>query len=799
MSQPQALPDLPLRIGPKTHHLSARRAWTCGSGERSAIQLAAGSPDPWFTLMFAAVWALRVHDGLTEVWLDGERVAGAKTVPLPGAIAAGHRITLRRGALSLNLHVGAIASEPPAHEGGSRTRPARSASPPGADDTRTRWEPPTGRETVIGRTGTGADIEVPGPNIAARHATVRRTPQGDLILHDHSSHLGTYVDGRKVLVATLHPGAHFTVGSHVFEVRPGGALELRRIAPPAALTCRGLTARYRSAHRPGLADVTFTLPLGQVMAVIGPSGAGKSTLCRALLGEIAASSGHVRLDGHALATGSRPGHLVSLVPQSDSLHAHLTVRQSLIMTARLRLAPDLTASQRAEHVSDLLRDLHLDHDGIPDTPIGRLSGGQRRRVSIALELLSEPALLILDEPTSGLDEGLDRTTMALLRRFAATRSCAVLVVTHSTANLELADIVLAIAAGRDGGKVGYIGPPGDLCPAFGTTHHAEVMDKLRDGMTISSHRPADQLPRDHGTSDSVDSRTVSSARRSRAGRRRGTIRTAALLTVREVQRLRARPRQLLQPLLLYPALTTVLAGWADAQGMADNGPVGNHGLPTALSVLTICTAFFAMALSFSSVVADREIIEREVRWGLPAGAAVAAKAVVAWTFALLQAAVTTACYALWKAPPSHPVLNVHQWTGNWTGIALALPLVALACASLGLLVSAASRQLERATFTLMGVLAGLVVLTGLLIPLGNASNPGVRVLSTASLLAPTRWGVAAIAADIGLNESDGRSSDGMWTHSGGHVAAACAALGLLALLYTAASAALLSAQIRRQG
>jgi ABC-type multidrug transport system ATPase subunit len=798
LTQPQALPDLAVRIGRQTHHLSARRAWTCGSGERSAIQLATGSPDPWFTLMFAAVWALRVHDGLTEVWLDGQQVAASRTVPLPGVNATGHRITLRRGSLSLDLDVGTAAPAPPVHDRGNQAGAVRPVSRPGSASTRTRWKPPTERETVIGRSGTGADIEVPGPNVAARHATVRRTAQGSLVLHDHSRHLGTYVDGRRILVATLQPGAHFTVGSHVFEVTSGGALALRRLAPPAALTCRGLTARYRGATGPGLANVAFSLPMGQVMAVIGPSGTGKSTLCRALLGEIAASDGVVRLDGYALAASqARPSHLMSLVPQSGSLHDHLTVRQSLLTTARLRLAHDLTARQRAAYVSDLLRDLHLDQSGIPDKPIGKLSGGQRRRVSIALELLSEPALLILDEPTSGLDEGLDRSTMALLRRFAATRGCAVLVVTHSTANLELADTVLAITAGPDGGTVGYLGPPDDLCPAFGTTNHAEVMDRLREGAVAASRQPTDHLPRDHGPSEPAHDSTASKARRSTAARRGGTVRSTALLTVREVQRLRARPRQLLQPLLLYPALTTVLAGWADAQGMADNGQVGNHGLPTALSVLTICTAFFAMALSFSSVVADREIIEREARWGVPASAAVTAKALVTWTLALLQAALATTFYALWKAPPTDPVLNVPQWAGKWTGLALALPLVALACVSLGLLVSAASRQLERATFTLMGVLAGLVVLTGLLIPLGALSNPGVRALSTASLVAPTRWGVAAIAADIGLN-ADGRSPDAMWTHDLGHVATACAALALLALLFTLASGALLSVQVRRR-
>lgn len=809
LSDGNASPELLVRIDGEERRLSAaHQPWRFGSASTSPLPVPPGAPELWFTLMFAAVWVLRLHDEQTEVWLDGTPMMGQRTVPLPHVESTPCRVILRREGVGVDIVLGNGA---PTSAGGrpktdTTPRPRTATSPvpaPHSDGSRTRWRLQADHDMTIGRTGTGADIELSGPNVAQHHAVVRRTARGNVVLRDTSGHLGTYVNGRRMLAATLGPGAGFTIGSHILEVGPEGELSTRSLTPPDALTCHGLNARYRGAKRPGLANVDFSLPLGHVMAVIGPSGAGKSTLCRALLGEIAEANGDVRLAGSRMvANGSRPSHLVSFVPQVESLHPDLTVRETLLLAARLRLARDLTPAYRAEHVDRVLRDLHLAQDGVTDKPTGGLSGGQRRRVSIGLELLSDPALLILDEPTSGLDEGLDRDMMTLLRRFASSRNCAVIVVTHSTANLELADTVLAVTGGPDGGQVGYLGRPDELCAAFGAAHHAEVMDRLREGHVTSRRVQANAHPartsgsgsgsgRDYDGSDGPRARPARNARHSGVGR------TTALLALRETKRLRARPYRLLQPLILYPFLTVLLTGWAAARGLGGTADT-NPSLPTALSVLTICTAFFAMALSFSSVVGDRELIEREIRWGVPARAAVASKALVAAVLTILQAGLTTVGYAWWKAPPRVPALDGPLWPHAWSGPALALALLALASTGLGILISATSRQLERVTFTLMGIVAGLVVLTGLLIPLGDTAEPGTGVLSAVSFAAPTRWGAAALGADVGLNQFRNRTPDAMWTHDASHVIGACAALGLLALAFVALAALMLTRQTRRR-
>ncbi|MFC8428071.1 ATP-binding cassette domain-containing protein [Streptomyces sp. NPDC057253] len=807
LSDENAPPELLVRIDGRERLLSAAgQPWRFGSAATSTLPVPPSAPELWFTLMFTAVWALRLHDEQTEVWLGDTPMSGRLTVPLPQDGSAPSRVFLRREGTCVDLFLGNGSGTAPDGQRqsvdvvlGPRNTAPRAVPGPRGNASATRWPLSVDRDTTIGRTGAGADIELSGPNVAGRHAVVRRTARGNVVLRDFSGHLGTYVNGRRMLVATLSPGTVFTIGSHIIEVGPEGELSTRLPTAPDALTCQGLSALYRGPEPRGLIDVDFSLPLGQVMAVIGPSGAGKSTLCRALLGEMADADGDLRLAGSRLAAhGGRPSHLVSFVPQTDSLHLDLTARETLLMAARLRLARDLTPVRRAEQVDRMLRDLRLEQDGIAHRPIRRLSGGQRRRVSIGLELLSEPALLILDEPTSGLDEGLDRDIMTLLRRFASSRGCAVVVVTHSTANLELADTVLAITGSPDGGRVGYFGPPDDLCAAFGVTRHADVMERLREGHVTLRRSPTDTgLARtpttgsDRGGSDGSRARPVRGARHSGVGR------TTALLALREIKRLQARPQRLLQPLILYPFLSVLLSGWAAVHGLGGTAET-NRSMPTVVSVLTICTAFFAMAVSFSSVVGDREIIERETRWGVPARAAVVSKALVAAVLVVLQAGLTVVGYAWWKAAPVAPALGASVWPHAWSGPALALPLLALASAGLGLLISATSRQLERVTFVLMGIVAGLVVLTGLLIPLGDASEPGTGVLSAVSLGAPTRWGVAALGADVDLNQFRSRPPDAMWNHDASHVAEACAALGLLAMVFVALAALILTRQTRQR-
>src|SRR6202023_2989200 len=153
---------------------------------------------------------------------------------------------------------------------------------------------------------------------------------------------------------------------------------------------------------------------------------------------------------------------IGMVPQDDVVHGQLTVNQALMYAAELRLPPDTTKADRAQVVAQVLEELEMTRHA--DTRVDKLSGGQRKRASVALELLTGPSLLILDEPTSGLDPALDLQVMTMLRQLAAAGRVG-LVFPHSLTYLDVCDQVLLMAPG---GKTAYLGPPGRIGDAMGT-------------------------------------------------------------------------------------------------------------------------------------------------------------------------------------------------------------------------------------------------------------------------------------------------------------------------------------------
>ena len=159
---------------------------------------------------------------------------------------------------------------------------------------------------------------------------------------------------------------------------------------------------------------------------------------------------------------------IGMVPQDDVVHGELTVRQALMYAAELRLPPDTNKADREQVVNEVLEELEMTKH--LDTRVDKLSGGQRKRASVALELLTGPSLLILDEPTSGLDPALDRQVMTMLRQLADAGRV-VLVVTHSLTYLDVCDQVLLLAPG---GKTAFCGPPSQIGAAMGTTNWADI-------------------------------------------------------------------------------------------------------------------------------------------------------------------------------------------------------------------------------------------------------------------------------------------------------------------------------------
>ncbi|GAC1372263.1 MAG: hypothetical protein NVSMB44_39930 [Ktedonobacteraceae bacterium] len=308
------------------------------------------------------------------------------------------------------------------------------------------------------------------PQVSAHHAMLLKVEGGYSIIDTNSTN-HVYVNNDLVTNQLLRTGDEIRIGPYRLtytgtELRPYDesnniridALHLKKMGNKDVIL---------------LNDISLVIPPRKFVAIVGGSGAGKSTLMDALNGLRPAHEGTVQYNGvdyyRNLASFSTQ---LGYVPQEDIVHRELTVERALYYAARLRLPSDFTGEQIQWRIDEVLEDVEMTERR--KLLVSKLSGGQRKRVSIALELLANPGVFFLDEPTSGLDPGLDRKMMSLLRKLA-DRGRTIVLVTHATNNINACDYVCFLA---QGGRLAYFGPPNEAKQFFEKTDFAEIYSAL---------------------------------------------------------------------------------------------------------------------------------------------------------------------------------------------------------------------------------------------------------------------------------------------------------------------------------
>lgn len=223
-----------------------------------------------------------------------------------------------------------------------------------------------------------------------------------------------------------------------------------------------------------LDDVSFDIKAGEFVAIVGVSGAGKTTLLNVLSGYNKVSSGHIYVNDEDI-TFNRDSFQdrISYVPQKEVLHNHLTLKKSLYYSASLRM-PGVSKKARLKKVEQVIKELEL--TGKENTFIKNLSGGERKRASIATELLTRPDILLLDEPTSGLDSNIEKKLMKTLKslRDAGTT---IVITAHTVSNLYMCDKIIFMS---EGGKICYIGDFKNSLKYFEVEEFVDIYEKLKD-------------------------------------------------------------------------------------------------------------------------------------------------------------------------------------------------------------------------------------------------------------------------------------------------------------------------------
>jgi ABC-type multidrug transport system ATPase subunit len=468
-----------------------------------------------------------------------------------------------------------------------------------------------------------------------------------------------------------------------------------------------------------LQELSLSVEPGELVAIAGGSGAGKSTLLEILAGLQHPSTGEVRHDG-----GTRTG----FVPQDDIIHLEMPLRRTLRYAARLRLPAGTPAAEANRVVEETMRDLDLADRA--DVPVRALSGGQRKRASIAVELLTRPRLFFLDEPTSGLDPSTAAEVMRLLRRLSQ-RGVTVVITTHEPAGIDRCDRVVFLA--RDG-HLAFTGTPAEARRYFGVEDLAEVYDRLADEHTpqIWAARFADsrQMPPAAAPAIPAGHSDI---------RHPSMFRQWALLTRRNIDVL-VRNRLTLAILLGSPVLVTAMMATLFKRGAFDPGGVTDVGPAQIAFWIAFDGFFFGLTYGLLQIVGEMAVFRRERLAGLSVTAYVASKIT-----ALLPvlAAVSAVLLGVLRVLGRLPDLGWHVYALLFVTILIE----ATSALALGLLASAAVSNAAQAALALPMLCFPQVLFGGAIVPVDQMAAAG-RWMST---VLANRHAFEALGRDLDLD------------------------------------------------
>ena len=595
-----------------------------------------------------------------------------------------------------------------------------------------------------------SDLVVDDLQVSRRHAEIRSLGDGRYEAIDLGSHNGTFVNGRRIDRAVLEELDVVSVGRNSYRLSDG---RLDEYVDTGEVTYAAVDLTVRLANGTVLLDgASFSLGPRSMLGVIGPSGSGKSTLLGALTGFRMAGEGDVRYGNRSLyADYEALRQRIGYVPQDDIVHSELTVERELEFAADIRFPSDVDADERHRRVQEVMQELVLVRRR--DTAVARLSGGERKRVSVGVELLTAPSLLFLDEPTSGLDPNYERSLMELFRELA-NRGRTVVVVTHSVQSLRLCDRVVVLAPG---GRVAYFGPPQLILAYFDKDDYADVFRELGHhddvdwGARFRAHpyyatyieRTAPASP-----AQSPERSTAPTERASKAASMRGRWHQFVALSRRYAAVIVADRRNLALLIGQAPLLGLLLLVALPSEQLANSPPSQLRLVSQAslvLLVVVLGVSWLGMSNAVREIAKELPAFRRERAAGVSVIAYLASKAFVLGVITVVQAVVLVALAMSDQGGPAHAVLL--GWpVGELMVIA---SLTGIAAMAIGLFISAVAKTTDRATTVLPIVLVFLLVLAlgGVFPQIGDKP-----VLKQLGYVASTRWGFAGMASTSDLND-----------------------------------------------
>lgn len=600
---------------------------------------------------------------------------------------------------------------------------------------------------VLGRDST-CDLVLDDPQVSRRHARVVRVGD-EITVEDLHSANGTFVDGKRLKGEDrVEPGRVISLGSHTFTVMPDGKLQQRDWRGNVAIEACNVSVEVPKKRL--LERISLTIYPSEFVGLMGPSGAGKTTLMNALNGYTPPTGGAVAFNATDLyANYSQFQGVVGYVPQDDIMHNDLTVGQALYYTARLRLPSDYSEEEIHKRIDDVIAKLGL--KGTENVLIGSpqkkgISGGQRKRVNLAMELLTDPSVLFLDEPTSGLSSEDALMVMKLLRRLGDAGKTILLTI-HQPSLEAYRQLDNLILVGKDQGspepgRLVYYGPaypqaveffnPGGI-PELKPGAEPSPDDVLRGLSKKKTSEWTKRYAASRYKRDFVDQRTskrpgtkdtenVNTSARSFGFSQWWTlVRRCVSIKIKDT----ANTAILMAQAPIIALLIAVVFGTQAGEEVTDeNWHAVAGAVSTTVFLLSLAALWFGCSNSAREIVGEWAVYHRERMVNLKIPSYVVSKISVLGALCVIQ------CVVLLGIVHSYAGL-----TASWLGMFFVLFLTCLVGLAIGLLVSSLARTSEVAIALLPLILLPMVILAGVLQPV-HKMNSAIQVLSH---VMPSRW------------------------------------------------------------
>lgn len=588
----------------------------------------------------------------------------------------------------------------------------------------------TGKSRItIGR-NRQSDIWLDSIKVSRQHALITQTPSGCLI-QDLNSSNGIFINGQRVqgtqrlnekdIISIADSIIFYTAGMFLYKSDIGGTRVVMQNVSRAV--------KVKGQRKLILTDVNLTVEPNEFIAIIGGSGAGKSTVMNAMSGFEQATEGSVYVNNVDLYRNYQVlKNIIGYVPQQDIIYENITLFKMLEYSAKMRMPEDVSKEERLHRINEVLNMVELTEH--KDKYIRSLSGGQKKRASIAVELLADPGLFFLDEPTSGLDPGTEASLMRTLNKLSKHKGKTIVMVTHTTQNLHLCDKILFMGKG---GRVCFYGSPAECMDFFGVDNLTEIYNKALTDNEVNhwAQKYIREYGINRGSGENRNGQTEKSVKAS-------FFRQFAILSSRYMELIKNDAQRLLM-IFLQPIIIAILIAL-----VADEHVFEQYGSTRSILFAVSCAGIWVgLFNSIQEICKERNILKREYMANMRLGSYVLSKFAVQLLLSAVQSAIMIAVFFMTVGNPEEGLLT----DSGFFEMFITMLLTIFSSAAIGFVVSSLSKNSDKAMTVAPFLLIIQLLFSGILFELKDATEK-------ISYLTVSRWSVSAFGTTANLNDLD---------------------------------------------